>query len=171
MPKSRCERPCHDCPFRGDIVPYQTAEDVADNLDAIGNPARRCVCHHAGSVPGLPRYGLPTGPTCAGFLVLRQRLGLAVSPRIKDDPRIFTLGGFALRAECPDQAWAARIVAWIANQPRPKQLREISRPELRAHLAGYDFSGLLDCLDPLQHRQAVLVLEALRDPPAALAGG
>lgn len=123
--KIQCNKPCYDCPFRNDIVPYQTYHDVACNTEAVLNVNMRASCHYASLLTGtkLGSRDVDTTKivtTCAGFLIMRQRLGIALPPDhtpIKDQSYIFdSLEEFQSRALCASQELYERWLAWQKNR-------------------------------------------------------
>lgn len=138
--KLQCSKPCHDCPFRSDIIPYQRMIDVQENLMAVtsANPEVHTACHHhSRQLSGTEQTDTRTvdeskrrAVTCGGFLVMRQKLGLAL-PRlnqpVKDVSYVFgSIKEFFLKGPSPNQAGMSRYLAWFLNQPRSKQIRLIA---------------------------------------------
>lgn len=120
----QCMRPCYDCPFRNDIVPYQTIEDVRENAAGIENPYHRFACHHTCKFDGRKvEPGSGKILTCAGFLIMRQKLGIPLPlfplehKPIKDQPYVFsTVEELLANGACPDQSREGRIAAYRQNK-------------------------------------------------------
>lgn len=141
-----CVRACHDCPFRADIAPYQSAEDVLRNFRFVTNPAGDAVCHHSAH-PGRPLR------ICAGYVAsVRQWMPPFFNVRAvahgwfdrvrKDVPVFPTLFDFLRRAACPDQSHRGRYDAWLKLQPPVKQARERLRLASRGRGDHIDGDGI-----------------------------
>lgn len=132
-PDRHCRRPCHDCPFRADIPPYQHEADVERNLLHLINRRRLAVCHHTARCLDRP------GPerVCAGFLGMVQRVGLpndwleeqgrrGRAVAVDSDTVFASLDEFVRSGACPDQSRGGRRLAWLLSQPA-----HVAAPEFR----------------------------------------
>lgn len=75
------KKPCKNCPFRNDIVPYLHPERAAGIAYSSLNPYSDFTCHSTIEYDGdEDEQGRPTGDfsgskTCAGFLTMRAQDG------------------------------------------------------------------------------------------------
>ena len=135
--QTQCLRPCYDCPFRKDISPYQGVEDVNDNLRILtARQDQYTVCHHTSKAPAGERNSDNYGGkklVCAGFLIMRQKLGfLLPSKAVQIPDRDYVFGNlreFQAQATCPDQSQKGRLIAWSQSQPRTKLLRRYAEAQ------------------------------------------
>lgn len=127
QPTTACRRPCHDCPFRSDIVAYQSRDDVTRNLEALLRPERVAVCHQTSKA----LTGREQEKACAGFLLMCQALGLPnrwLESNPDEMPRAGTpthasLKDFFYNSACADQSAFGRFLAWLLNQPKTKRAK------------------------------------------------
>jgi len=75
------KKPCKNCPFRNDVIPYLHPDRAAEIAYAASNPYSDFTCHSTIEYDGNDDHqGRPTGDftkakTCAGFLTLRAQEG------------------------------------------------------------------------------------------------
>jgi hypothetical protein len=118
----QCIKPCHDCPFRKDIIAWQCTESVERNIGLLRNPRMNHACHHTmWDKFGKPNTKLNDLHMCAGFLALRAKEGLQsaeVYGTIKNSECVFdSIEDFRRDAACKDQSERGRIQALKDNQP------------------------------------------------------
>lgn len=118
-----CKKPCHDCPFRTDILRYQSKSDVVNNIRGLLDPFIVAHCHHT------ERQPLSKKVACAGFLTTLRSIGNQHDPRLHYYPKLNhnipcyeSLEDF-LDSACPTQTVQFRIAAWTLNQPLSKRKR------------------------------------------------
>jgi hypothetical protein len=138
-PTKACKRPCHDCPFRTDILRYQSYADVASNITSLLNARGITACHQtttyngdhvAVEVPGKQPHA------CAGFLTMvsyvtplyagYRLIEYEFDPAHHNVPIYPSIEAF-LHSPCPDQSPDARRLAWLQNQPKGKRDRLIKQ--------------------------------------------
>lgn len=133
----RVHKPCFDCPFRKDIIPYMDDRCVNDNVERIdkANPLTYgAMCHHSVYEPnGKTVKDWDKLRVCPGYLILMQKIGHEIIPLVPDTGNIYdTVDEFveySLVKQMPDESdyeyWQRRRLAWIASQPEHKRKREL----------------------------------------------
>lgn len=110
IPLRACKKPCHDCPFRADHPPYQTREDMVNNLAWTFDPECVAICHHSTKFPPDKHVA------CAGALLFAQSVGESKpipAPAGNVIP-IYCLEAFALAWESDAKM---RYDNWLSLQP------------------------------------------------------
>lgn len=133
-----CAKPCHDCPFRRDIYPYQRERDVLNNIAYVHDPEAVPICHH--SAYNMPKEGNAQATVCGGWVLMCMTAGtshlnhwifraskglfgdkvqkalvkLALSSHLVWQ----SIQEFAMNAAPMQQDQNTRSDMWILNQPR-----------------------------------------------------
>lgn len=135
IPEKACKHPCYDCPFRKDIIPYQSAEDVEHNIRLSLNPAGLAACHQTMDKPDVPYLA------CAGFLTFLKNIKAPWwherLTRFNFTPGhhvlvVFnSIAEFIERGKAPIQS--LRRAAWFFDQPLSKQIRLLQEEKESKH--------------------------------------